>query len=73
MEFGDQGWRAREFGDQGWRSREFGDEGWRLRELGDQRAEVPHLGGGAAHRRVTSITGISGTAAVGKTSVGSGT
>jgi len=35
--------------------------------------EVPHLGGGAAHRRATSITGISGTAAVGRASVGSGT
>jgi len=35
--------------------------------------EVPHLGGGAAHRRSTSITGISGTAAVGRASVGSGT
>jgi len=35
--------------------------------------EVPHLGGGAAHRRTLSITGITGTAAVGKTSVGSGT
>jgi len=27
--------------------------------------EVPHLGSGEAHRRGTSITGISGTAAVG--------
>jgi len=29
-----------------------------------QGEEVPHLGSGAAHRRATSITGISGTAAV---------
>ncbi|XP_070854833.1 uncharacterized protein [Drosophila suzukii] len=35
--------------------------------------EVPHLGSGAAHRRATSGTGISGTAAVGETSIGSGT
>jgi len=35
--------------------------------------EVPHLGGGAAHRRATSITGISGMAAVGGASIGSGT
>jgi len=35
--------------------------------------EVPHLGSGAAHRRATSITGISGTAAVGGASIGSGT
>jgi len=35
--------------------------------------EVPHLGSGAGHRRAKSITGISGTAAVGRTSVGSGT
>jgi len=35
--------------------------------------EVPHLGSGAAHRRATSITGISGTTAVGGTSMGSGT
>jgi len=35
--------------------------------------EVPHLGRGAAHRRATSITGISGTAAVGGASIGSGT
>jgi len=33
--------------------------------------EVPHLGSGAAHRRATSITGISGTAAVGGASIGS--
>jgi len=33
--------------------------------------EVPHLGSGAAHRRATSITGTSGTAALGRTSVGS--
>jgi len=33
--------------------------------------EVPHLGSGAAHTRATSITGTSGTAAVGRTSVGS--
>jgi len=33
--------------------------------------EVPHLGSGAAHRRDTSITGTSRTAAVGRTSVGS--
>jgi len=33
--------------------------------------EVPHLGSGAAHWRGTGITGISGTAAVGRTSVGS--
>jgi len=38
-----------------------------------QGEEVPHLGSGAAHRRDTSITGISGTAAVGGASVGSGT
>ncbi|XP_070855352.1 serine/arginine repetitive matrix protein 1-like [Drosophila suzukii] len=37
-----------------------------------QGEEVPHLGGAAAHRRATSITGISGTAAVGRASVGSG-
>jgi len=37
------------------------------------REEVPHLGIGAAHRRATSITRISGTAAMGRTSVGSGT
>jgi len=43
------------------------------RELFGPGEEVPHLGGGAAHRRATSITGISGTAAVGRTSVGSGT
>jgi len=36
--------------------------------------EVPHLDFyGAAHRLATSITGISGTAAVGRTSLGSGT
>jgi len=35
--------------------------------------EVPHLGSGAAHRRATSITGISGTAAVGGASIGCGT
>jgi len=34
--------------------------------------EVPHLGSGAAHRRATSITGISGTAAVGGASMESG-
>jgi len=34
---------------------------------------VPHLGSGAAHRRATSITGISGMAAVGGASIGSGT
>jgi len=33
--------------------------------------EVPHLGIGAAHRRATCVTGTSGTAAVGRTSVGS--
>jgi len=33
--------------------------------------DVPHLGSGAAHRRATSITGTSGTAAVGGTSIGS--
>jgi len=37
------------------------------------REEVAHLSGGAAHRRATSITGISGTAAVGRTSVGNDT
>jgi len=31
--------------------------------------EVPHLGRGAAHSRVTCITGTSGTAALGRTSV----
>jgi len=35
--------------------------------------EVPHLGSGAAHRPATSITGISGTAAVGGASIRSGT
>jgi len=35
--------------------------------------EVPHLGSGVAHRRATNIMGISGTAAVGRASVGSGT
>jgi len=35
--------------------------------------EVQHLGSGAAHKRATSITGISGTAAVGGASIGSGT
>jgi len=35
--------------------------------------EVPHLGSGAAHRRATSITRISGTVAVGGASIGSGT
>jgi len=35
--------------------------------------KLPHLGSEAAHRRGTSITGTSGTAAVGRTSVGSGT
>jgi len=35
--------------------------------------EVPHLGSGAAHRRATSITGISGAVAVGGASIGSGT
>jgi len=35
--------------------------------------EVPHLGSGAARRRATSITGISGTAAVGGALIGSGT
>jgi len=34
--------------------------------------KVPHLGSGAAHRRATSITGISGTAAVGGASIESG-
>jgi len=33
--------------------------------------EVPHLVSGAVHRRATSITGTSGTAALGRTSVGS--
>jgi len=32
----------------------------------------PHLGSGAAHRRATCITGTSRTAALGRTSVGSG-
>jgi len=35
--------------------------------------EEPHLGSGAAHRRATSITGISGTVAVCGASIGSGT
>jgi len=35
--------------------------------------EVPHFGSGAAHRRATSITGISGMGAVGGASIGSGT
>jgi len=35
--------------------------------------EVPYLGTGAAHRRATSITGISGTTAVGGSSIGCGT
>jgi len=35
--------------------------------------EVPHLGSGAAHRRATSITGISKTSAVGGASIISGT
>jgi len=35
--------------------------------------EVSHLNSGAAHRRVTSIRGNSGTAAVGGASIGSGT
>jgi len=35
--------------------------------------EVPHLDRGAAHRRATSITGISGMAAVGGASIESGT
>jgi len=34
--------------------------------------EVPHLSSGAAHRRATSGTGISGTAAVGGASMESG-
>jgi len=34
--------------------------------------EAPHLGGGATHRRATIITGISGTAALGRTSVREG-
>jgi len=34
---------------------------------------VPHLGSGAAHRRATSISGISGMTAVGGASIGSGT
>jgi len=32
--------------------------------------QVPHPSSGAAHRRATRITGTSGTAAVGRTSVG---
>jgi len=35
--------------------------------------EVPQLGSGATRRRATSITEISGTATVGRASVGSGT
>jgi len=35
--------------------------------------EVPHLGSGSGHRRAASMTGISGTAAVGGASIGSGT
>jgi len=35
--------------------------------------KVPHIGSGTAHGRVTSITGISGTAAVGRALVGSST
>jgi len=87
-EFGDQGWRSREFGDQGadkegvetCRAEQechVGITG--LRRTLDSPVnfgpgeEVSHLGGGAAHRRATSITAISGTAAVGRTSVGSGT
>jgi len=35
--------------------------------------EVPHLGSGVAHRRATSTTETSGTAAVGGASIGSGT
>jgi len=33
--------------------------------------EVPHLGSGAVHGRATCITGTNGTAALGRTSVGS--
>jgi len=77
-------WRTREHGDYGWRSRENGDFAGKARvpcAKGDNGTpldfgpgeEMPHLGSGAAHRRATSITGISGTAAVGRASIGSGT
>jgi len=85
-EFGDQGWRSRQFGDQGadkervetWRAEQechVGITGL-FRTLDSPvnfgpGEEVSQLGSGAAHRLATSITGTSGTAAVGRTSVGS--
>jgi len=81
-QFGDHGRRARELGDQAWRSRENGDfagNGTELHRTLDSPVnfgpgeEVPHLGSGAAHRRATSISGISGKTAVGGASIGSGT
>jgi len=68
--------------DQGWRSRENGECKNKITELHrtldppvifGPGEEVPHLGSGAAHRRATSIAGISGMAAVGGASIGSGT
>jgi len=50
--------------DQGWRSRKFGDQGWRSREFGDP---------GWREREFPSITGISGSAAVGGAPIESGT
>jgi len=87
-EFGDQGWRSRADGERESLETKDGDrEGMetsrarqecrvqkRITELHfGPGEEVPHLGSGAAHRRATSITGISGTAAVGGASIGSGT
>jgi len=81
-EFGDQGWRAREFGDQ---AREIMETSRAMQECRVQKQdngtppdfgpgeEVPHLDRGAAHRRATSLTGISGMAAVDGASIGSGT
>jgi len=60
-----KGWRTREFGDQGADNERV--ETWRA----EQECRVPHLGSGAVHRRAISITGTSGTAAVGRLSIGS--
>jgi len=87
-EFGDQGWRSRELGDQGADKERVetcrAEQECHVGITGLHRTldsplnfgpgeEVPHLGSGAAHRRARRITGISGTAAVGRASVGSGT
>jgi len=79
-EFGDQGWRSRENGDLAGKARvpcAKADNGTQpdfgLPVTFGPGEEVPHLGSRPAHRRATSITGISGTTAVSGASIGSGT